>query len=387
MKVLFLVHAFPIRVTEALGSDIVRLAVALRDQGIECRIVAPTISAAGSVTEVAGVTVERFRVAPDSAAARALRVPARPDAPDLRGNSLATFRLLGAEFVGSVLARREFEPDVLHAHRCFPDGLVGTWVSSLASLPLVTTIHASDVRLARTVAASRPMLRHVLKRSAAVTTPSPRLGRALQEVISSPEPLVIPMPAAPDDGAGPLERRGDRLLAAVTRGGAARITTIMRALAELPASVSLEVVGHPSLAEAVDAAARTAGVEHRVHWSGQPSPEAFRESVRAARSLIVGAEEEAERIAVSALLAETPLVVLGEDGGSAFVHHERTGLLVRDEDVDALVRALSQLRRHPGRAAALASAGRMHALATFAPESVARRFVRIYQATLGVPTA
>jgi hypothetical protein len=67
---------------------------------------------------------------------------------------------------------RAFEPDVIHAHWWFPNGLVGTWTARMSDKPLVTTLHGTDVRLARTVAFSRPGFRHVLQHSAAVTAVS-----------------------------------------------------------------------------------------------------------------------------------------------------------------------------------------------------------------------
>src|SRR4029077_386246 len=86
------------------------------------------------------------------------------------------------------------------------------WLGRLANKPLVTTLHGSDVRLARTVAFSRPAFRHVLHRSAVVTAVSRWLASEVQQVVSAPTPVVAPMPVATDlfspDGNG----RGDRLL-------------------------------------------------------------------------------------------------------------------------------------------------------------------------------
>ena len=45
---------------------------------------------------------------------------------------------------------------------------------------------------------------------------------------------------------------------------------------------------------------------------------------------------------------------------------------------DVLAAAIKQLLSRDDRGAALGAAGRMHALATFAPESVARRYIDIY---------
>ena len=85
---------------------------------------------------------------------------------------LALVGFLGSDFVHAVRARRSFEPDVVHAHWWFPNGVVGTWLGGLAHIPLVTTLHGTDVRLARSVGVAKPLFGHVLRHSAAVTTVS-----------------------------------------------------------------------------------------------------------------------------------------------------------------------------------------------------------------------
>jgi glycosyltransferase involved in cell wall biosynthesis len=101
---------------------------------------------------------------------------------------------------------------VVHAHWWFPNGLVGTWLAKMAHKPLVTTLHGTDVRLARSVAFSRPAFRHVMHNSAAVTAVSRWLANEAQEVVSAPAPIVAPMPVATDLFTPGGARRKDRLL-------------------------------------------------------------------------------------------------------------------------------------------------------------------------------
>ena len=64
MKVLFLTHSFPRRAGDAPGSFVLRLATALRGEGIETRVVAPAAPGLAHAESFDDVRVERFRYAP-----------------------------------------------------------------------------------------------------------------------------------------------------------------------------------------------------------------------------------------------------------------------------------------------------------------------------------
>ncbi|HEX3158072.1 MAG TPA: glycosyltransferase, partial [Gemmatimonadaceae bacterium] len=87
-------------------------------------------------------------------------------------------------------------------------------------------------------------------------------------------------------------------------------------------------------------------------------------------------------VAVEAMLCETPVIAYASGGLPDVVHHERTGLLVPPGDVDALGAAIRDLLGRADRGAALGQAGRLFALGTFAPESVARRYATLYRSAL-----
>src|SRR5581483_10439821 len=73
-------------------------------------------------------------------------------------------------------------------------------------------------------------------------------------------------------------------------------------------------------------------------------------------------------------------VVAFDSGGLPdIVQHDRTGILVSEVDPAALAAALVSLLERDDHGAALGAAARLHALATFAPESVARRYADIYR--------
>ena len=64
MNVLFLTHSFPRREGDAAGSFILRLAVALREEGVKVNVVAPAAPGIPSSDTIEGIHVDRVRYAP-----------------------------------------------------------------------------------------------------------------------------------------------------------------------------------------------------------------------------------------------------------------------------------------------------------------------------------
>ena len=194
MNVLFLTHSFPRLEGDAAGSFILRLAVALRGEGITVRVVAPASAGVPASAEIEGVSVERFRYAPRRYEKLAYTGNMASDVASSWSAKLALVGFLGSDFVHSVRTRRNFDPQVVHAHWWFPNGVVGAWLGRLSHVPLVTTLHGTDVRLARTVSVAKPMFAHVLRHSAAVTAVSNWLKDEAEALVPGVHPIVAPMP-------------------------------------------------------------------------------------------------------------------------------------------------------------------------------------------------
>lgn len=387
MKVLFLTHAFPRYDGDVAGNFLLRLASALGKQGIEVKVVAPAEPGLAQNARFNGTGVDRFHYAPRKYETLAY---GGNMAEQVRESWSARFTLLGflgAEFRAAVRARREYQPDIIHAHWWFPNGLVGTWLARLSNTPLVTTLHGTDVRMARSVSMSRPAFRHVLQNSSAITAVSRWLAHEAQALVSSPAAIVAPMPVATELFSPGGTRKKSTLLFVGRMTKQKGIDVLLQALAKLPQSVDLDLVGDGPEREPMIAYARELGVAERVRWQGTQSQSKLVEFYRSAAALIVpSADEGLGLVAVEAMLCETPVVAFESGGLPDVVQHDRTGLLVSERSPDVLASAIEQLLARDDRGAALGAAGRMHALATFAPESVARRYADIYaQAIASAP--
>lgn len=384
MKVLFLTHSFPRASGDAAGSFVLRLATALRAEGIDTHVVAPAAKGLSSHEELEGVAVEHFRYAPRRYETLAYAGNMAEQVKASWGAKFTMLSFLGAEFSSAVGARRQFEPDVIHAHWWFPNGLVGTWLSMMSHKPLVTTLHGTDVRLARTVAFSRPAFRHVLHHSAAVTAVSRWLANETQQLVSAPAPIVAPMPVATELFSPGGERARDRFLFVGRLNRQKGIEMLLHALARVPdVNVSLDVVGDGDDRAALEALATGLQLGTRVRWHGAQPQERLADFYRAATALVVPSVGEGlGLVAVEAHLCDAPVIAFDSGGLPDVVQQDRTGILVKEIDAAALAAAMAALLERGDRGASLGAAGRMHALSTFAPESVARRYADIYRSAI-----
>lgn len=380
MKVLFLTHNFPRFDGDLPGSFLLRLATALGAQGVDVKVVAPAAPGLSESAKFNGTGVERFHYAPQKYETLAY---GGNMAEQVRDNWSARFTMLGflgAEFRSAVRARREQQPDIVHAHWWFPSGLVGTWLSKLSHTPLVTTLHGSDVRIARTVSVSRPAFRHVLKSSAATTAVSRWLAHEAQSLVSAAAPVVAPMPVATDLFTPGGTRRTNALLFVGKLSKQKGLDVLLHTLSRLAADVTLDVVGDGDERQALEKLAQDLGIARRVKWHGAQPQAALVPLYRAASALVVpSADEGLGLVAVEALLCETPVVAFESGGLPDVIQHDRTGVLVSERAPEALARAISDVMGRGDRGLALGAAGRLHSLSTFAPESVARRYIDIYR--------
>jgi glycosyltransferase involved in cell wall biosynthesis len=384
MKVLFLTHSFPRKAGDAAGSFVLRLAVALRAEDVQVRVVAPAAAGFPESDEIEGIHVERFRYAPRRFEQLAYTGNMAGDVASSWSAKLALVGFLGSDFVHAVRARRSFEPDVIHAHWWFPNGVIGTWLGGLARVPVVTTLHGTDVRLARTVGVAKPLFSHVLKHSAAVTTVSRWLQQETESLAPGNDPIVAPMPVATELFSPNGARDQSRLLFVGRLTGQKGIEQLLHALGSMKLRAELDVVGEGANRDALERLAGELGISDRIRWHGQLSqPELPAMYRRAAAVVVPSVDEGLGLVAVEALLCEAPVVAFDSGGLRDVIQHEKTGLLVAPGDRGALAGALDDLLARDGRGSDLGKAGRIYALSTFAPESAARRYADIYRQVLG----
>ena len=382
MRVLFLTHSYPRTSGDAPGAFLLHLATALKAQDVEVTVVAPAGDHLPSHEILDGIPVHRFRYAPRQYQRLAYSGQMAEEVKRSLSAKLALLGFLGSGFVSGARVRRSTDPAIVHAHWWFPGGLVGSWVSGLANVPLITTMHGTDVRLAMQNGVARSVLRRVLANSSAVTTVSSWLASQLKEMAPDSAPIVSPMPVATHlfTPGGP---RHDKRLLFVGRLNAQKgIGLLLESLAAMTVRAELDVVGDGTDREALLVLASSLGIAGRIHWHGALPQPRLLEFYRAATAVVMPSREEGfGLVAVEAQLCETPVVAFASGGLPDIVDNGVTGYLIPPGDTAALAATLdtvvtSEQRHQIGRA------GRQSALAKFAPESVARRYRKLYDSVL-----
>jgi glycosyltransferase involved in cell wall biosynthesis len=295
--------------------------------------------------------------------------------------------LLAAGSARALTAARRHRVNLVHGHWWFPGGLMGAGVSRLLGLPLITTSHGSDLRLARQVPRATVLLRATVRRSASFTTVSRWLATELESLVPGSSPVVAPMPIAPGLFEPAAERARDRLLFVGKLSEQKGLHHLLEALARMRARPSLEVVGAGRVDDVhLRSMARELGLDDRITWRPLLPQAELAVLYREATALVIPAVEEGLGLtAVEALLSETPVVAFASGGVTDAVVHEETGLLVRPGDAAALAAALDDLMTRPDRGAALGRAGRRRVLNTFSMEAVGKRYAELYRAALVAP--
>lgn len=381
MRVLFLTHSFPRYLGDAAGAFILRLATGLAREGVQVQVVAPATITAPPHDVIEGIPVSRFRYAPRTLETLAYEGNMASQVQASWGARVGLVGLLGAELGAALDELRRGSFDVVHAHWWFPNGVAGAAASRWYGVPLVTTLHGSDVRLGRAIGPARPAMRQVLRRSARVTAVSSWLAAEARSVAGGELPMVAPMPVDTERfTADPAVRRGDALLFVGRLTKQKGVDVLLRALAQLPPDLRLDIVGEGEERGALERLADSLGLEARVRWHGarpgRDLPAFYR---RAAALVVPSAEEGLGLVAVEAQLCATPVIAFASGGVVDVVRDEETGLLVAERTPEALAAAISRLFARPDRGAALGQCAAGSARELFSPAHVARRYIAIYQ--------
>jgi glycosyltransferase involved in cell wall biosynthesis len=384
LRVVFLAHAFPRWAGDPTGGFLLRLASALAAEEVRVAAVAPMAEELAPAERLDGIPVRRYRYAPARAQrlAYAGEMHRRAASP---GGALALAGLLGA---GALAARRVGRrADLVHAHWWFPAGVQA--LAARTGLPLVTTLHGTDARLAQSRPAARAACARVLRASARVTAVSGWL--ATQAAGFAPDlagrVAVAPMPV--DDLAfspGPADLPRDELLFVGRLDRQKGAEVAVRALAGMngpAADLPLRVVGTGPEAAALRRLAGELGVAGRVRWEGQlPQAELADRYRRAATLVVPGRDEGLGLVAVEGQLSGAPVVAAASGGLLDVVADGRTGRTFPPGQPEALARAVEAVLADPAGTARMAAEARKRAAARFGPAGAAKAYAAIYSEAL-----
>lgn len=388
LRVLFVTHNIPKHPGDAAGSFVLRLAVALRASGHQVDVIAPGGDGLADREVLEGVPIARVRYAPPG---RMTLAHSGTMAEAVRGSWAGRAALLGLLHALRRAARGHLVAaaaagapvDVLHAHWWFPSGLALWGLPRRAEVPLVITMHGSDVRLAQGVRFVHPLMRSVLRQAAARTTVSAWLRDAVQSMAPDLPVSVAPMPV--DVQAFPPADPGQPRSGILFVG---RLNT-QKGPADLLEALTRKPLAHATLALAGDgpdgarlrARADALGLGDRIRWLGMLPPRALADCYR--RAAVVAMPSRGEGlglVAVEAQLSGTPVVAYADGGLPDVVRPADGGVLVPPGDIDALAEALGHVLDAPEEGRRRGGVARAAMVERFTPAAVAARYIDIYRA-------
>ena len=287
---------------------------------------------------------------------------------------------------------------VMHGHWVIPSGAIAA--TATRGLPVVISLHGSDVYVAERHAMAGRVAGHAFSRAGWVTACSADLrARALRLGADEQRSEVVPYGVDADrfrpDAAVRAEVRASLGIEESTPMvfAAGRFVRkkgfeyLIDAIAKLPAPVMLVMGGDGDLRDEFVARARDAGIAERVRFVGLLSQDAVARHFAAADVIAApsvrddsGNVDGLPNVVLEALASATPLVATPAGGIAAAVDHDRTGMLVPERDPEALAAAIAGLLESPSRRRALGDAARADVIGRFGWARAAERFEHAYTA-------
>lgn len=361
---------------DSVGTFMEPIARAVAARGHEVHVVAPWHPLITRGAEEAGVRFHFYRYAP----LRSLNVfgyasAMRADV-SLRGAAYAAapFALAAGCIAARRVARRHCAT-VMHGHWVVPGGV--TAAIAAPGLPLVISLHGSDVFVAETLAPARVAARWALRRAGFITACSDDLARRAVAIGADPDrvatvPYGVDVSRFKPDAAVREQRRtslglvpGESL--AVAAGRLVRkkgFEYLIDALAGLPGT-RLAIAGEGTLESELRERARTAGVADRIRFLGNQTQDEVATYFAAADAIVVpsvrddsGNVDGLPNVVMEALASGTPLVTTAAGGIGTVVRDGETALVVAERDVPALASALGALFADPVRGRAMGARAR-----------------------------
>jgi glycosyltransferase involved in cell wall biosynthesis len=196
LKALFIVTAYPRHegdiITPWMGETIGQL----QNSGVEVEVLAPSYKGSGK-SVIGGVTVHRFRYAPEAVETLTHDMPALDR---ISRNPLFAALLPSYVAAGSATARklaREGDFDVVHAFWPIPHGIFGVAARNASRAALVSTFFSAELNWkGATRSVFAPILKNIVDNSDAITVISSYTGARLREFAPNVETVTIPFGAA-----------------------------------------------------------------------------------------------------------------------------------------------------------------------------------------------
>lgn len=394
MRIAVLTSSYPRYPGDSVAPFMQAICETLADLGHTVEVIAPADPAAPAIQDNGKVRVRRFSYIPFKrwqimGHARALE-------NDMRLRPLA-FLLLPFFLISAFLALWQLtgrqKSQIIHAHWVLPNGLPAAWVARRRGIPLVISLHGSDVYLASRNRLFQLVAGRIFRQAALVTACSPELrDRALQ--LGAPaNALLLPWGAFPEvfhPGLRARQEHSDR--APLVLVGLGRMVekkgfhVLLQAMAEVVRAqpdIRLELAGDGPMREGLQKQAEALGLKEKVvflgplDWNAVPRFLAQGDvfvlpSVRDRQGNVDGLPT----VLLEAMSCGLPVVASDIGGISLVVRDGENGRLVPPGDAHTLAQALLALLEDAEQRKLLGQAARQTVLQSFTWHQIMESFTK-----------
>ncbi|MGB8646554.1 MAG: glycosyltransferase family 4 protein [Anaerolineae bacterium] len=297
-------------------------------------------------------------------------------------------------------AREHF--DVIHAHWVLPNAPMAALVAAQRHIPLVISLHGSDVFLAAKVKPLGAVAHWCLDRAAGITACSANLMTGALALGAAEDRLeMIPYGADikafhvdPAEAARVRASLGvqpdDLLVLAVGRlvykKGFAFLVQAMREVLLTAPHARLVIAGDGDLRQELAQHAASLGLNGNVTFTGSVSHQAIAALYAAADIFVVpsvhdeaGNVDGLPNVTLEAMAAGKPVIASRVAGLPQVVQEGVNGLLVEEKDVPALAQAILTLASDPALRQRMGAASRVQIRESLNWDNVAAKFVKMYE--------
>jgi glycosyltransferase involved in cell wall biosynthesis len=403
LVIVMVTSSYPRFPGDSVGTFMEPIAKSVAALGHEVHIVAPWHPLVTRPAREGGVHFHFYKYAPIEALnvfgyAAALRADV-----NLKGAAyLAAPLALAAGWRAARKVARKTGASLMHGHWVVPGG--ATAAAAAPGLPLVVSLHGSDVYVAEKLAPARQVARTVFKRARAVTACSSDLARRAIALGADPQrievvPYGVDIERFKPDGAARTELRAR---VGATEGrlllfSAGRLVKkkgfeyLIDAVAWMPPGERpmLVLAGDGDLRAELEARATAAAIANSVRFLGNQTQDEVGRWLAASDVIAVpsvrddsGNVDGLPNVVLEALASGTPLVTTPAGGIGSVVESGRTGLIVGERDPAGLAAAIRQLTGDPDLRARIGQAARALVVERYGWERTAKQLEGAYRRAL-----
>jgi len=391
-RILILTHNYIRFPGDFAGVFLHQLSKNLVAEGLGVSVLAPHQKGISTYQNLDGVQIHRFRYAPE----RYERIAYAGNMHELvmkNPVNLVVFFFFMLSFTYSAYKlAKSGKADIILCQWWIPGGLIGFLISILQKIPLVLTLHGTDIRLLLKSKYFQKLAQPIFNKAKYITTVSSFLKGKLLSVLSLPQEKVrvVPMPvnpifesSKPDVG---LKEKKKKILSVARftkQKGVRYLLEALKQLKEKGYDFEAEIVGEGPLEQEFKKKIEQSTLSGSVFLLPMMPQEKLKNLYEKCDIFVLPSVEEGfGMVLVEAQLCKKPVVGVNSGGILDIIEHEKTGLLAAPEDSQSLASAMEKFLKDEEYAEKLADAGYKSAQERFSSEAITRKYMEVLTGSL-----